>query len=139
MKENIFQPRLLHKFIFNNAEKYSDKEAVIFEDQRITFGELNDRSTQFANSLIHLGINRHDRVIIFLDNSIESIISIWSILKTGAVFIILNGSIKSNKLEYIIKDSGAIYIIADSKRYDVVTNALHNNRSDIKVIWTGIN
>jgi long-chain acyl-CoA synthetase len=137
MKEQIFQPRLLHKFLINNAEKYCDKEAVIFEDQRFTFGELNDRSTQFANSLIHLGINRHDRVIIFLDNSIESVISIWSILKTGAVFIMLNGSIKSNKLEYIIKDSGANFIIADSRKFDVVNSALHNNRSNIKVIWVG--
>jgi amino acid adenylation domain-containing protein len=139
MKENIFQPRLLHNFLIKNAEKYCDKEAVIFENQRITFGILNDRSTQFANSLIHLGINRHDRVIIFLDNSIESIISIWSILKTGAVFIVLNGSMKSNKLEYIIKDSGADFIIADSKKYDVVNNALHNNMGGIKVIWVGNN
>ena len=105
MKEKMFQPRLLHKFLINNAEKYYDKEALIFDNNRITYGGLNDRSTQFANSLIHLGVRRHDRVIIFLDNSVESVISIWSILKTGAVFIVLNGSIKSNKLEFIIKDS----------------------------------
>jgi long-chain acyl-CoA synthetase len=134
----MFQPRLLHRFLINNAEKYYDKEALIFDNNRITYGNLNEKSTQFANSLIHLGINRHDRVIIFLDNSVESVISIWSILKTGAVFIVLNGSIKSNKLEYIIQDSGANFIIADSRKFDVVTSALHNNVSDIKVIWVGI-
>jgi amino acid adenylation domain-containing protein len=139
MKEQMFQPRLLHKFLINNAEKYYGKVALIFDNHHITYGELNDRSTQFANSLIQLGVKRHDRVIIFLDNSVESVISIWSILKTGAVFIVLNGSIKSNKLEYIIKDSGANILIADSRKYDVVSNALPQNRSDIKVIWTGIN
>ena len=138
MKEQMFQPRLLQNFLINNAEKYYDKEALIFDNNRITYGNLNDRSTRFANSLIHLGINRHDRVIIFLDNSVESVISIWGILKTGAVFIVLNGSIKSNKLEYIIKDSGANFIVADSRKYDVVNSALRNNRSDIKVIWVGI-
>jgi amino acid adenylation domain-containing protein len=139
MKEQMFQPRLLHKFLINNAEKYYDKEALIFDNHRITYCELEDKSTQLANSFIQIGVKRHDRVIIFLDNSVESVISIWSILKAGAVFIVLNGSIKSNKLQHIIKDSGANYIIADSKRYDVVSNALHNNKNDIKVIWTGIN
>jgi len=137
MKTQMFQPQLLHNFLINNSEKYYDKEAIIFENKRVTYGKLNDTSTQFANSLIHLGINRHDRVIIFLDNSIESVISTWSILKTGAVFIILNGSIKPNKLEYIINDSGANFIIADSRKYDVVSSALNNNKNDIKVIWVG--
>ena len=133
----MFQPRLLHRLLINNAEKYYDKEALIFDNNRITYGNLNDKSTQFANSLIYLGINRHDRVIIFLDNSVESVISIWSILKTGAVFIVLNGSIKSNKLKYIIKDSGANFIISDLRKFDVVNNALQNNVSGIKIIWVG--
>ncbi|MDR3668698.1 MAG: AMP-binding protein [Ignavibacteriaceae bacterium] len=137
MPDFNFQPRLLHKFLTKNAEKYYDKEAVIFENQRITYGQLNDKSTQFANALIDIGIKRHDRAIIFLDNSIESIISIWSILKTGAVFIVLNGSIKASKLEYIIKDSGANYIIADSKKSEIVKDALLNNKSSLKVIWVG--
>ncbi|MDR3609508.1 MAG: class I adenylate-forming enzyme family protein [Ignavibacteriaceae bacterium] len=135
----MFQPRLLHNFLIDTAEKYNSKEALVFGSHRMTYGELNDRSTQFANSLIELGIQRHDRVIIFLDNSIESIISIWGILKTGAVFIVLNGSIKPNKLEYIIKDSGATIIIADLQKYDVVNSALLNKINGIKVILVGAN
>src|SRR5674476_607454 len=134
MKEQIFQPRLLHKFLVKTSDKYYDKEALIFGNNRITYGELNDRTTQLANSLIQLGIDRHDRVIIFLENSVECVISIWSILKTGAVFIVLNGSIKPNKLEYIIKDSGANIIIADIKKNDVVNKALQNENTGIKII-----
>jgi len=139
MKEQLFQPRLLHKFLVKTSDKYYDKEALIFGNNRITYGELNDRTTQFANSLIQLGINRHDRVIIFLENSIESVISIWGILKTGAVFIVLNGSIKPNKLEYIIKDSGANIIIADIKKIDIVNEALQNKNNSLKIIWVGNN
>jgi long-chain acyl-CoA synthetase len=135
----MFQPRLLHKFLSSSAEKFYDKEALVFGNQRITYGELNDSSTQFANSLIELGVKRHDRVIIFLDNSVESIISIWGILKAGAVFIVLNSSIKPNKLEYIIKDSGANIIISDFKKYEVVAAAIKNNIKDIKIIWVGGN
>jgi long-chain acyl-CoA synthetase len=137
MNTNLFQPRLLHKFLINSAEKLPNKEALIFGNQRITYSELNNRSTQFANSLVELGVQRHDRIIVFLDNSIESIISIWGILKSGAVFIVLNGSIKPNKLEYIIKDSGAKIIISDLKKSEVVSNALKDKINEIKVIWVG--
>jgi long-chain acyl-CoA synthetase len=137
MITDLFQPRLLHKFLINSAEMFNDKEALIFDNQRITYGELNDKSTQFANSLVELGIQRHDRVIVFLDNSVECIISIWGILKSGAVFIILNGSIKPNKLEYIMKDSGANVIISDLKKYEVVSKALKDNLKNIKIILVG--
>jgi amino acid adenylation domain-containing protein len=137
MKKQIFQPRLLHNFLIDTTERFHDKEAIVFGNHRVTYSELDNRSNQFANSLIQLGIQRHDRVIIFLDNSVESIISIWGILKTGAIFIVLNGTIKSNKLEYIIKDSGAKFIISYVRKYEVVSNALQSKNNEVKVIWTG--
>ncbi|MCL5029858.1 MAG: AMP-binding protein [Bacteroidetes bacterium] len=137
MNNNLFQPRLLQNFLLNNAEKYPEKEALVFNEQRLSYSDLNDRSTQLANSLIELGLNRHDRVIIFLDNSVETIISIWGILKAGGAFVVLNPLIKSNKLEYIIKDSGAKIIITHSRKYDVVLQAINYNNKDIKLIWAG--
>lgn len=137
MNNNLFQPRLLQNFLINNAEKYPDKEALVFNGQRLSYSELNNRSTQLANSLIELGLNRHDRVIIFLDNSVETIISIWGILKAGGAFVVLNPLIKSNKLEYIIKDSGAKIIITHSRKYDLVSEAINYNYEDKKIIWVG--
>ncbi len=137
MEANIFQPRLLHGFLLNNAEKYPNKEALIFNNQRLTYSEINNRSTQLANSLMELGLNRHDRVIIFLDNSVETIISIWGVLKAGGAFVVLNPLMKSGKLDYILKDSGAKIIITHSRKYDVVLEAINFHNKDKKIIWVG--
>jgi len=137
MKNNLFQPRLLHNFIINNAERYPDKAALIFEEKRINYSTLDEKSNQLAKSLIELGIKRHDRVIIFLENSIECVISIWSVLKAGGIIIILNTSIKPNKLLYIINDSRAKVIISSTSKYDVVSYANNNNRRELKTIWVG--
>ena len=137
MNNNLFQPRLLQNFLIANAEKYPDKEALVFNEQRLSYSELNNKSNQLANSLLELGLNRHDRVIIFLENSIQTVVSIWGILKAGGAFIVLNPSIKSSKLEYIIKDSGAKIIITHTRKYDVVSQAINGHNNAIKLIWVG--
>ncbi len=137
MNNNLFQPRLLQNFLIKNAEKYPDKEALVFNEQRLSYLELNNKSNQLAKSLLELGLNRHDRVIIFLGNSVETIISIWGILKAGGAFVVLNPFIKSNKLEYIIKDSDAKIIITHTRKYDVVLQAINYNNYDKKIIWVG--
>ena len=137
MNRNIFQPRLLHGFLINDAEKYPDKEALVFNEQRLTYSEINNKSTQLANSLLEMGLSRHDRVIIYLDNSIETIISILGVLKAGGAFVVLNPLIKSSKFDYIIKDSGAKIIITHSRKYDVVLEAINFHNKDKKIIWIG--
>lgn len=137
MNNQLFQPRVLHNFLIRNAQKFPDKEVLVFENSRLTYSDLNTRSNKLAESLIDLGLQRHDRVIIFLDNSVETVVSIWSVLKAGGAFVVLNSSIKAAKLEYIIKDSGAGIIIAHSKKSEVVEKACENINSGLKIIYAG--
>ena len=103
----LFNPVLVHEFLSSSTQKFPDKEAVIFGDRRLSYKEVDEQSDMLAASLVKTGLARHDRVIIFGDNSVETIISIYGILKAGGVFIVLNGSLKAHKLDYIIKDSGS--------------------------------
>ena len=135
MKNDLFQPRILHEFISKDAEIFPTKDALIFENRKLTYEQLEVQSTKLANALVELGLNRHDRVIIFLENSIESVISILGILKAGAAFVVLNPMIKSSKLEYIINDSGASVIISQMKKKDIVESATKRITHEIKSIW----
>ena len=135
----LFNPVLVHEFLTFSAGKFPDKEAVIFGDTRLTYKELEQQSDNLACFLLKLGIERHDRIIIFGDNSVETIISIYGILKTGAAFIVLNGTIKTGKLQYIIKDSGARLIISQDSKLEVTREAINNPDMDIPVIWFGNN
>ncbi|MBW2050512.1 MAG: AMP-binding protein, partial [Deltaproteobacteria bacterium] len=96
---------LLHQYLEKSAARLLDKTALICGQRRLTYRQINDSANRLAASLINLGINRQDRIIVFMANSAEAVISLFGILKANAVFIILNPQMKARKLNYILKDS----------------------------------
>ncbi len=134
----LFNPALVHEFLSTGARKHPEKEAIVFGNKRLNYAEVEEQSDYLAVSLIKLGLKRHDRVIIFGDNSIETIISIYGVLKAGGVFIVLNGSLKSHKLSYIIKDSGSGILIAQNSKKDIIDNLPIETGSNISLVWFGI-
>ena len=124
---------LVNHFLENSASRLPDKVALICGDRRVTYRELNRAADNLAASLVSIGVKRQDRVIIFLDNSIESVISLFGILKAGAIFIMLNATMKPKKLNYIIKDSGASALIAQANRFRIIKESL-DNTPDLKNI-----
>jgi acyl-CoA synthetase (AMP-forming)/AMP-acid ligase II len=75
----MYPPYLVHHFLENSAAKLPNKVALICGDQRLTYQQINQLSNQLSYSLIDMGIKRQDRVIIFLDNSAEAVISLFGI------------------------------------------------------------
>lgn len=105
---------LLSDFLINSADKFHSKTALINMNRRISYKLLNELSSRFANALIDRGINRQDRVAVYLDNSIESVVSIFGILKAGAVFLVINPQVKSKKLSYILNDCQVKALVLDN-------------------------
>jgi fatty-acyl-CoA synthase len=87
------------------AGKYGEKEAFIFEDQRITYRELQERSNHFAKGLIALGIRKDDKVSVWMNNRPEWIYAWLASAKSGAVFVSVNSRFKIHELEYVLSQS----------------------------------
>jgi len=81
-----FDPTLVHEWLRCSARRFPDKEALICGNQRLTYKDLDRRSDHLAAALRDIGIHRHDRAAILLDNSFETVISLYGILKAGGVF-----------------------------------------------------
>ena len=128
---------LVNHFLENSAERLPDKVALIYEDKRLTYREINSSADQLAAALIDMGVKRQDRVIVFLDNSAESVIALFGILKAGAIFIILNPTMKSKKLNYIFRDSGACVLITQTSKARIVTEAINETPARERIIWVG--
>jgi amino acid adenylation domain-containing protein len=128
---------LIQNFLENSAARLPGKVVLIFNDKRFTYREINRSAEQLAATLIDTGIKRQDRVIIFLDNSAESVISLFGILKAGAIFIILNPNMKSKKLNYIINDSGARVLITQTNKIHIVTEAINKAPGLEHIFWVG--
>jgi long-chain acyl-CoA synthetase len=132
-----FDPTLVHEWLRRSARRFPDKVALICGRQRWTYKAINQRSDHLAAALIDAGVRRGDRVVVLLDNSAQTVISLYGILKAGGVFIILAGSLKGAKLRYILENSAANVLITHTSKTKVVGDALGEGSSDRKVIWVG--
>ena len=133
----LFDPTLIHECLTHTARRFPDKTAVVAGAQRWNYRDLEKCSGRLAAALVEAGVRRHDRVVVFLDNSPESVISLYGILKAGGTFVILNSAMKAMKLSYILRDSGAVALIAHAAKANVVEEAVRNAPACSRVIWVG--
>ena len=96
------------------AARRPDAIAVIFENKRITYRELNSRANQLACRLQKLGITRGQRVGLFLPRSSELVIGLLGILKTGAAYVPLDIDCPRNRVAFIAADSRMAALVTDS-------------------------
>ena len=134
---SINHPYLVHHFLENSAARFPDKIALIHGDQRLTYQQINQLSNQLASSLADMGVKRQDRVIIFLDNSVEAVIALFGILKAGAIFVMLNPAMKAKKLNYILQDSGARALITHKTKARILADAIKDAPKLDHIIWCG--
>ncbi|NMG09912.1 long-chain fatty acid--CoA ligase [Brasilonema sp. UFV-L1] len=102
---------------------FPDKTALIFENKSFTYKQLNQLTNRVANGLRGLGINKGDRVALFLPNIPEFIISYLGILKIGAVAVSVNVMLKSAEVSYILNDCAAKAIITTELQSEQVLEA----------------
>lgn len=114
---------LLSMLLERSAARFPDKTALVCGNRRRTYGELEEQSNRFANALIGAGLERGDRVAICLENSAETVISIFAILKAGGVFLGIHPSTKPEKLAYVLNDCRARVLIANSATLEALRTA----------------
>jgi amino acid adenylation domain-containing protein len=128
---------LLHDYLIESAKRLPDKEALVAQGQRLSYAEIDARSNALANTLVARGIGRGDRVMIFADNTVETVVSFWAALKADAVSVIVNPLTKTDKLEYLLNDSRATAFITDAHIGHVYGPALKTAKHLKVVIVSG--
>lgn len=98
------------------ALQYPRSIALVYEDQEITFQELDLRANQLANYLLSLGNCTDGLIGIFVDRSIEMVIGILAVLKAGAAYVPLDTSNPSERTNNILTKSG-IRLVLTSEKY----------------------
>jgi len=131
----MFDPTLVHEWLDRTANTYPDKTAVICGDEAVSYQQLEHQSSRLADYLILSGLKPQERVIILLANSIETVISLYAILKAGGVFVILNSALKSDKLAYILDNCQARFLITHTSKGRGVLEALNKSCTLPKLIW----
>src|SRR5215471_17878299 len=103
----------LYDFLLESARRLPDKVALVCAKQRISYRELDRSSNALAHALVESGVGRGDRVVVFADNTLETVVAFWAVLKANAVVSIVNPLTKADKLDYYLKDCRASFLITD--------------------------
>jgi long-chain acyl-CoA synthetase len=99
------------------SERYPDETAVLYLGEHFSFSRLQALSERFAGALIDLGIQKGDRVMIYIANCIQWIIAFLGVQKIGAVIVPVSPIYTSHELDYMINDSGAETIICQDTNF----------------------
>jgi len=113
---------LLQQLLSESAAKYPDKKAVIFENESIAYARLEKESNRLANALVAIGIQKNDRVGIHMNRSINSIIAIFGILKSGATYVPIDPLCPENRLNYIINKCRIRFLLTSQDKLNHLDN-----------------
>jgi acyl-CoA synthetase (AMP-forming)/AMP-acid ligase II len=108
-----------------------DKTAIVFEDKRYTFSQLNERVNRLANGLLKLGIKKGDRVAFLQVNCNQCVETYFAVAKAGAIYLPLNFRAKEKELAYMLNTAEASTMIA-GERYVSMIQAIQPDIKSLK-------
>jgi amino acid adenylation domain-containing protein len=107
--------KCIHHLFEDEVERTPEAIAVEFEDQQITYRELNQRANQLAHYLMALGIGPERLVGICVERSIEMVISLLGILKAGGAYVPLDTAYPKERLRFMLEDSQVSVLLTEQK------------------------
>lgn len=113
-------PYLLHHLLERSAARLGGKEAVVDGTQSLCYEELRSVSRDWALSLLAHGLERRDRVAIFLPKSLAEVFAIFGTSMAGGVFVPINALLGPRQVAHIVRDCGARMLITTGERCDAV-------------------
>ncbi|WP_237386292.1 non-ribosomal peptide synthetase, partial [Xenorhabdus sp. Sc-CR9] len=105
------QDKTLQQLFEAQAAQRPEAIAVIFEEQRISYGELNRRANRLAHHLMALGVRPDDRVALCLERSPDMVAGILAILKAGGAYVPLDPAYPSERLAYMLEDAAPVALL----------------------------
>src|SRR5262249_58096735 len=88
------------------AERTPNAIAVAYEDQQLSYGELNARANRLAHYLREIGVSPDARVALYLERNLEMVVSMLAVLKAGGSYVPLDPGYPAERLDYMLQDSG---------------------------------
>ncbi|CAH9061866.1 D-alanine--D-alanyl carrier protein ligase [Pseudoalteromonas sp. CIP111854] len=101
--DNICVYELLEQQLANMADRTHN--ALIFQDQSMSYQEFDEKTNQLARFLIEQGVQHNDYVAIAIERSFDMVIAIWAILKSGAAYLPLDVNLPTARIDTILTDS----------------------------------
>ncbi len=110
----------VHQLIERQAAATPAATALVFEDQSLSYAELNTHANRLAHYLIGLGVKPETRVGIAMERSIEMVVGLLGILKAGGAYVPLDPDYPAERLFYMVEDSGIELLLTQQHLRDIL-------------------
>nr|UBH04475.1 NosC [Desmonostoc muscorum CCALA 125] len=107
--------KFLHQLFEEQVERTPDAVAVEFENQQLTYQQLNSRANQLAHYLKSLGVSTDVLVGICVERSIEMIVGLLGILKAGGAYVPIDPNYPQERIRFMLQDCGAKVLLTHSQ------------------------
>ena len=123
----------LNKVFENSVKRTPDNIAAIYKNESITYRKLNEKANKLARYLIKKGIKSNDIVGIMVERSIDMLVGLIAILKSGAAYMPIDPDYPMDRINYMIEDSKTPLILTQEKLKErlVGVNTITFNEEEI--------
>ncbi|WP_445013544.1 amino acid adenylation domain-containing protein [Paenibacillus oleatilyticus] len=111
-----WQEKTIHQLLEEEAERTPDQVAVICEDERLTYRELNEQANRLARTLRGKGVRPDQTVGIMAERSLAMVVGMFGILKAGAAYVPIDPDYPEERVRYMLDDSGAQLLLLTHRR-----------------------
>jgi amino acid adenylation domain-containing protein/non-ribosomal peptide synthase protein (TIGR01720 family) len=106
----------VHELFERRVAAAPDEPAVHFDDERLTYAELNRRANSLAHRLRDAGVGPGSLVAISIERSASMVIGVLSILKAGGAYVPLDGEYPEERLAWMLQDCGARVVVTAGRQ-----------------------
>ena len=115
---------LIHHMLGASARRLPEKEALVHGGQRLAYAEVARRVGGLAHGLREAGIERGDRIGIYLDASVPQALSMFAVSQAGGVYVPVNGLLYPDQVAYIARDCGMKALVTTPEKLGPLAEAL---------------
>lgn len=115
---------LIHHMLRTSALRFPGKEALVHGQKRFSYSEVRDRVSSLAAGLRSAGIQRGERVGIYLDAGVGQVLSIFAVSQAGGVFVPINGVLVPEQVAHIARDCSIATLITSSAKLALIIPVL---------------
>ena len=104
--------RTVHELFEERAAATPDAVALLFQDQTLSYGQLNERANRLAHHLLRLGVARGSLVGLCMERSPEVVVGLLGILKAGGAYVPLDPAYPDERLAFMLRDAAVPLVLA---------------------------
>jgi myxalamid-type nonribosomal peptide synthetase MxaA len=107
--------KCVHELIEAQSAKTPNVTAVVYESQRLSFGDLNASANQLAHHLRGMGVGPESRVVVCMERSLDIVVALLATMKAGGCYVPLDPAYPEDRLRYMVADARPVVVLTHNR------------------------